>query len=312
MRRIFLLLLGVVLVGWLLTGIVEVRPGERAVVRRFGAFLPFKPGPGLRIGWPWGIDQVDRVPVDRIQTLAVGFDPDLNTEEAREAARRRGESANPPGQLLTGDHNLIDVRVVVSFKVPEDGLEDYVLARQRVEPLLGRVTESSLAGWVAGRNVDDVLLDGKVTLPTFLVGDLASRLDPYRLGIAVIDVRVVHLAPPEQVKQAFDSVSRAQANIHTQETRARQEQFSQVEAAHAEAQRIEKSAASYAYTQRELARRNAERFAARVAVLVEAIVKNPNYLEQLWREERTRVLRQLQETGQLGLIDDLLPRMEKP
>jgi membrane protease subunit HflK len=307
MRRVLLIVLGVLFVAWLLTGVVEVRPGERAVVRRFGAFLDVKPAPGLWIGWPWGIDQVDRVPADRIQTLAVGYDPELDSEEAQEAAVRRGESPNPPGQLLTGDHNLVDIRVVVSFKVPEEGLESYVLAKDRVEPILGRATETCLAEWVAGRRVDDVLLEGKEQLKVALVRDLKAKLAPYDLGIRVEGVRVVHLAPPEQVKRAFDDVSRAQANIRTQETRARQEQFARLEAARAESRRIEQGAEGYAYTQQELARRNAQRFADRVAVLVEATTKNPKYLQQLWAEERAKVLKRLQETGQLGLIDSLLP-----
>lgn len=311
MRRLVFLALGLGLVGWLLTGVVEVRPGERAVIRRFGAFVEHKPAEGLHVGWPWGIDQVDRVPVGRLQTLAVGFDPAVNTEEDQEAAVRRGESANPPGQLLTGDHNLVDVRVVVSYRVPEEGLEDYVLAKDRVEAVLGRLAEAGLAEWVAGRRVDDVLLDGKVQLPGDLVRALQKRLEPCSLGVQVVDVRVTHLAPPDQVKQAFDAVSRAQAGIRTKESREKQDQFSRREAALAEAQRIDRAAEGYAYTQEELARRNAERFAGRVAVLVEAIQKNPNYLEQLWLEERAKVLRKLQETGQLGLIDGMLP-MEKP
>jgi membrane protease subunit HflK len=307
MRRLLLLVLGLAFLAWLLTGVVEVRPGERAVVRRFGAFLAFKPGPGLRIGWPWGIESVERVPVDRIQTLIVGFDPDLDSEEAQDAAQRRGETPNPPGQLLTGDHNLVDIRVVVSFKVPEEGLESYVLAKDRVEPVLSRTTETCLAEWVAGRRVDDVLLEGKVQLPRALVRDIESKLDSYDLGIRIVDVRVVHLAPPEQVKRAFDDVSRAQANIRTQETRAKQEQFARLEAARAEVRRIEQSAEGYAYTQEELARRNAQRFAERVKVLVEAVQTNPKYLQQLWLEERAKVLKRLQETGQLGLLDSLLP-----
>lgn len=306
--RWLLILLGVGLIGWGLTGLVEVRPGERAVIRRFGAFQPFKPGPGLHIGFPVGIDQVERVSVDRIQTLAVGFDPEVDSEEAQDAARRRGESANPPGQLLTGDHNLVDVRVVVAYQVPEEGLEAFVLARERVEPILGRLTEASLTEWVAGQRVDNVLLDGKQLLPMALAKDLRAKLPPYDLGVRILDVRVVHLAPPEQVKKAFEAVSRELANIRTKETRAKQEQFARLEAARADVRRIDQGAEGYAYTRLELAARNAVRFAQRLAVLVEATRTNPKYLQQLWAEERAEVLRQLQKTGQLGLIDSMLPR----
>src|SRR5947209_4924705 len=100
MRRILLLLVVVVAVAYALTGVTQVRPGEVAVVRRFGRVLPDKPEPGLWVGLPWGVDRVDRVPVDRVQSVVVGYQP----EDA-------GRSELPTGQLLTGDHNLVNVQV---------------------------------------------------------------------------------------------------------------------------------------------------------------------------------------------------------
>ena len=58
-RRRWLLLL-VPLAAYLLTGVAEIRPEERAVVRRFGRVVAL-PGPGLWVGLPYGIDRVDRV-----------------------------------------------------------------------------------------------------------------------------------------------------------------------------------------------------------------------------------------------------------
>ena len=60
LRLRYLILL--VIVVYLLTGINQVRPEERGVVRRFGQVVA-RPGPGLWVGLPWGIDRIDRVPV---------------------------------------------------------------------------------------------------------------------------------------------------------------------------------------------------------------------------------------------------------
>src|SRR5437763_12670806 len=103
-RRLFLYPVVLLLVGYLLTGVTQVRPGERAVVRRFGRVLEQKPEPGLWVGLPWGMDRVDRVPVDRVQEVTVGY-RDGDTEAA------------PTGQVLTGDHNLVNLRVVLNYKV---------------------------------------------------------------------------------------------------------------------------------------------------------------------------------------------------
>src|SRR5256714_13277035 len=108
-RRLFLYPVVLLLVGYLLTGVTQVRPGERAVVRRFGRVLQQKPDPGLWIGLPWGMDRVDRVAVDRIQSVTVGYQDEVAVD-----------AAIPAGQLLTGDHNLVNIQVTLYYKVRPD------------------------------------------------------------------------------------------------------------------------------------------------------------------------------------------------
>src|SRR5207237_5846009 len=112
MRRQWIVrgLLALLLVAWLLTGVTEVRPGERAVVRRFGRALDVQPRAGLWIGFPWGIDRVDRVPIEKVRRVAVSYSP------------LEGIDDTPPGQLLTGDRNLVNVRVVVNWAIDPEAL----------------------------------------------------------------------------------------------------------------------------------------------------------------------------------------------
>src|SRR5712692_6258280 len=173
--RYFWLILALLLVGYGLTGVVQVRPGERAVVRRFGRVLAEKPGPGLWVGLPWGMDRVDRVVVGRPQSVTVGYQG--------EAA---ADSVIPAGQLLTGDHNLVNIQVTLYYQVRPDKVEDFVTQIDRVEGLLARATETVLAQWVAARTVDDVLLNAKTELPEVLSKGTRERVEPYGLGVKVL------------------------------------------------------------------------------------------------------------------------------
>src|SRR4051794_7962647 len=92
--------------AYLLTGLAQVGPDERAVVRRFGKVVAH-PGPGLWVGLPYGMDRVDRVPVREVRQKEVGFDDALDAET-------RG---TPPGQFLTGDQNLVNVRLVLDYAI---------------------------------------------------------------------------------------------------------------------------------------------------------------------------------------------------
>ena len=93
--------------GYAATGLYQVLPGEVAVVRRFGRVLPERPEPGLHLGLPWGMDRVDRVAVDQLRRVVVGY-------------QEGGDAAMPAGQLLTGDHNLVNVQVTIYYKVRPD------------------------------------------------------------------------------------------------------------------------------------------------------------------------------------------------
>src|SRR6185369_9032351 len=107
MRRFLLVLLLLLLAAYGLTGVTPIRPGELAVVRRFGRVLEHKPEPGLLVGLPWGMDKVDRVAVDTVRSVEVGYRDEPGG----------GDGSMPAGQLLTGDHNLVNVRVVLHYKV---------------------------------------------------------------------------------------------------------------------------------------------------------------------------------------------------
>src|SRR5215211_6036070 len=130
----YLLVAAVVL--YLLTGVVQVRQGERAVVRRFGRVLDERPTPGLWVGLPWGMDSVERVEVDTMRSVQVG-----------DADRADEEGVIPVGQLLTGDHNLVNVQVVVYYKVRAEEVALFVIEKDRIEPTLARAAEAAVAEW---------------------------------------------------------------------------------------------------------------------------------------------------------------------
>ena len=284
------LLLG--LFGYFLTGVTQVRPGERALVRRFGRVVD-KPGPGLRIGLPSGMERVDRVPVDLVRRVVVGYQPDADETD----------QTTPPGQLLTGDHNLVNVQVVLDYSVRDGELEDYVVQADRVDGVIARTGEAILAEWVAGRKVDEVLIRGKVELPVLLVERMQAQLEPYRLGVVIQRASIGHLFPPAEVKAAFDDVTRAQSAMRTQEYKAREEAAKRLRDAQAEKHRIEKMTAAYVNEQVVLAQAEADTFEKRLKQSQQLRRDNPQFLAGIWWEQIGKLFAQMKETGRLDLLD---------
>jgi modulator of FtsH protease HflK len=296
MRRFVLAVVVLALVYTAVTALTQVQPGERAVVRRFGRILDERPGPGLYRGAPWGIDRVDRVSVGRVRRVSIGF---TGKEEDDPAV-------SPAGQLLTGDHNVVNVQAEVYYKVREEQAEKFLLQEDRVEPLLARTAEAVLAEWIAGRTVDDVLVRGKQELPGYLLEYVKRRLEPYDLGIEIDQASIIRLYPPDEVKEAFDRLAQAQTSIRTQVNRAEQDANQKLSSAQADVYHRQRLAEAYGREQKLQSQAEADSFRQRLGQYRALVEKNPQYLNSLWLDEMTRLYARMKAEGRIEMLDDFL------
>jgi membrane protease subunit HflK len=293
MRRALIIVVALIVIGWLWTGVTQIQPGERGVVRRFGRVVA-QPGPGLRIGWPWGIERVDRVAVDEVRRVHIGYQPEVDDP-----------SSTPPGQLLTGDHNLVNVSAEVHYAVRPDKVDDFVIAQARASGLVARAAEAALAEWVASRSVDEVLLTGRRQLPEWLVDKTQKRIEPYRLGVRIQAANVT-LLPPDEVRSAFDDVTRAQTAIETQKHGAREQADRIRREAEARRYSSEQQTAGYVNERVTLAQTEAHAFTRRLEQYQRLKQQNPDMLTAIWWDEMGRVFERLNKNGRIDLLDSHL------
>jgi membrane protease subunit HflK len=294
--RYLLGLIVVLFVLSLLTAVTPVQPGERAVVRRFGRVLDDRPGPGLYVGLPWGIDQVERVKVDRVRRVTVGYTP----------AESEDTTQTPPGQMVAGDHNLIDVRVEVYYAVKEGEVERFVFQADRADELVARAAEAALVEWVAGQTVDDLVSGDRSVLQQWLAGQTQARLAHYDLGVEIQSATVTYLNPPREVKEDYAAVARAEAEKETTITRARQDAKERLGQAEREAFRVTRLARAYAGEQLPLARADAHAFTKRLEQYQRLRRSDPNYLTALWWDEVSRLYGRLRDGGRIDVLDNHL------
>jgi modulator of FtsH protease HflK len=279
---------------WLMTGLKSIKPGQRAVVRRFGQVVA-TPEPGLWVGLPWGIERVDLISV-QVCRVAVGYDKDA--EEL--------DDMIPRGQFLTGDHNLVNVQAKIDYVVDEMKLVDFIEQATWVEGIVSRVAEAVLAEWIGSRKVDEILLRGQADLPKYLVQKTQTRIEDYRLGIRIHYANVEYLLPPPQVKADFDGVTRAQTAIHTVENEAQQRRIEILRDAGKDSFEIQKRAEAYQTERLRLAQAEADRFTQRLRIYHQLRKDNPDYLAAIWWDEMGKLFARLKETGRLDLLDNHL------
>jgi len=219
-RLLQLAMLGM-LIYILCTGIYVVKQHEVAVVLRLGKVVGTKADrirqPGLHIGFPYPIDEVIRIPVQRVLTVESETHWYRLTQEEKEA-KERGEALPSPdslrplvdGYTLTGDANILHSRWALRYRVVdpvhyaldfgEDAIETFL--RDALDNAVLRVSSRFTADAALRTDVDRFREEVQKA-----VTDTIQR---HHLGCSVQRVDLIEVAPPRQVKDAFDAVIAAE------------------------------------------------------------------------------------------------------
>ena len=193
--------LGGALVLWLLTSLYLVNTQQQAVVTRFGAVVEPRVLPGIHISLPWPIDRVTRLKVQQLQRLVVGGDA-ADTVVGRAQPLR--------SQFLTGDQNLISLRVVVQYSVGSP--VDYLFRTNDVAQVVGAAVETALAQRVAAQTVDAILTSGKAAIQDDVRSAAQRLLDQYQSGVILSTINIESVTPPPEAADAFRDVASARAD----------------------------------------------------------------------------------------------------
>ena len=176
------LVLMVAVVAWVISGFYTIREAERGVVLRFGKFYQ-SVEPGLRWKATF-IDQVIPVDVESVRSLpAAGF-------------------------VLTQDENVVRVEMDVQYRVTD--ARKYLFSVTNADDSLSQATDSALRYVVGHTAMDEVLTRGRDKVRQDTWQELEKTIEPYDMGITVVDVNFLPARPPEEVKDAFDDAISAQ------------------------------------------------------------------------------------------------------
>ncbi|MCF7954611.1 MAG: FtsH protease activity modulator HflK [Phycisphaerae bacterium] len=207
--KLFLLLIPVLLALWLATGIYIVQPGEQAVVRRFGK-VSRTTGPGPHFHIPQPIEKVDKVAVEKIRRIEIGF----RTIDPGPPARYKFVPAE--SHMLTGDEQIVDAQAIVQYKVRDPA--KFLFNVRNLDTPSGALTDAaevSLRQVVGQRPIDDVLIGEKLQIEIDIREFLQNVIDGYDSGLRVIEVKLQTVQPPKEVASAFSDVVSAKEDKDT-------------------------------------------------------------------------------------------------
>ncbi|MCH7593848.1 MAG: FtsH protease activity modulator HflK [Chloroflexi bacterium] len=259
-----IVLIGMILASviWLASGIFTVDPDEEAALRLFGRF-DSTAGSGLNWWWPAPIGKRDVIQVTQTRTLELGF---------RSNGGGTGSILVPvEAQMITGDENIVDVGAVIQYRITDIGaylfrVDDPGDTERGIAPgrpdgrTLRDIAETALRQVVGARTIDDALTEGREQIQEDTRLQMQNLLNFYDTGISVISVLLQNVNPPEEVRDAFEDVVRAQEEKQQLINLAQAYQADQLPRARGEAARITESAEGFKQGRLALAVGEAEGF----------------------------------------------------
>ncbi len=173
----------VVVLGILIfSGFYTVREAERGVVLRFGKFYEVV-DPGLQWKIP-AIDQVFTVDIEQVRSI------------------------QSSGAMLTEDENVVIVEMDVQYRISDPF--QYLFSVTNPDNSLMEATDSALRYVVGHTLMDDILTSGREKVRQDTRELLVSIIEPYKMGLTIVDVNFLPARAPDEVKEAFDDAIAAQ------------------------------------------------------------------------------------------------------
>lgn len=195
----------VVLAIGISTSFYSVQTEEVGVVTRFGR-LHTVTARGLHGKLPFGIDQVERVPVLRQMKQEFGFGTNGATQSRQYAPNRQEQ--NNEKHMVTGDLNAALVEWVIQYRI--DDPAHYLFNVKDPDEVLRDASEAIMREVVGDRTVDEVITIGRQDIETQSLIKLQELVDAYSMGLKIDQVQLKNVDPPEAVQASFNEVNNAQ------------------------------------------------------------------------------------------------------
>lgn len=246
------LIMAVLVVLFITSGIFRVQENEKALVLIFGEIQGTGAeqrilGPGLKWTWPEPISEIIKIPVAKVQTLAIDNFWYSETEAEKLGTR---PPIIPPllnpvtdGYCLTrnesivgtsgADYNFVHAKweltyeisnldrffANISYEPPGPGEDFMDVVSDFVEPMLESMAADAIVTTMVNYTIDEAIRNTS-SIASDVKNLLQAKLDAIDSGITVDDMRASEITWPRQVNAAFELRTLARQRSDTTITEA--------------------------------------------------------------------------------------------
>ncbi|HYD89361.1 MAG TPA: FtsH protease activity modulator HflK [Vitreimonas sp.] len=188
------LIVGIVIVGWLLSGVYQVDEGEQAVITRLGDYNRTS-GPGIHWHLPAPIEAQRTINVTGQRTETIGFE-EGNNREIRDIP---DESL-----MITGDRNIVQIQFRIYYNI-KDAVA-YAFNVREPDLAVRQVAESAMREVIGRRLLEPIITTERGAVEQGVEELMQATLDEYESGVQVLQVELLPAAAPPAVIEAFNDV----------------------------------------------------------------------------------------------------------
>jgi membrane protease subunit HflK len=206
LKPVLIILPFIGLLLYFVSGVYIVNPGEEAVIRRFGKWTGERTMEGIHYRLPWPVDKVDKVNVEEIQKHTIGI-----PFEAHPLSLCPADVA----ETLTGDENIVDVKLMVHYRVKDPAKYLFTLRREDMHRSTHRmvkdVSRAVIADLISEMSMDEALTTAKGVFQEQIKERAQKLLDTYGSGLQLVAINLEDATPnaPKEVLAAFVDVQNA-------------------------------------------------------------------------------------------------------
>jgi modulator of FtsH protease HflK len=275
--RGWIIVVMIAIVVWLFSGVYRVNTDEQGVVLRFGRFVQTTQ-PGLNYHLPYPIETALTPRVTFENKIDVGF-------RVQEDFRRGTLTRDVPEEslILTGDENIVDVDFSVFWVIKNAG--HYLFNIQNPEGTVKAVAESAMREVIGRAQIQPILTGARAATEQEVLKLMQRILDQYQAGITITRVQMQKVDPPSQVIDAFRDVQAARADAERLQNEAQTYANRVVPEARGESSKILQAAEGYKERTVVEAKGQVSRFLAVLAEykLAPEVTRRRLYLETMER-----------------------------
>lgn len=254
-NTIRLIVIAVLVVIFIMPSFFTINPEEVGIILRFGKYNRTV-SPGLNFKIPLGIEELQRVPIQRQLKEEFGF----RTASAGIRTRYSDQNFLDESLMLTGDLNAAVVEWIVQYRISDP--YKYLFKVRQPRFTFRAMTEAVMREVVGDRVVNEVLTVGRQEIGLAVKVKLQELCDQYETGIKVDQVVMQDVNPPDRVKPSFNEVNEAQQEREKLINQARSEYNKVIPRARGEAEQMIQEAEGYALERVNKAKGEAARFNA--------------------------------------------------